>query len=90
MNDLKLALLGFGNAGQAFVKMLSEKLPEIQRIYGRSVKVTAIATASKGTIIDAGGIDLLQVCADMESLQMIDLDFVIRMRWQLLKKLTVM
>lgn len=44
MNDLKLALLGFGNAGQAFVKMLSEKLPEIQRIYGRSVKVTAIAT----------------------------------------------
>ena len=66
MNDLKLALLGFGNAGQAFVKMLSEKLPEIQRIYGRSVKVTAIATASKGTIIDAGGIDLLQVCADIE------------------------
>ena len=66
MNDLKLALLGFGNAGQAFVKMLSEKLPEIQRIYGRSVKVTAIATASKGTIIDSGGIDLLQVCADIE------------------------
>ena len=66
MNDLKLALLGFCNAGQAFAKMLCEKQEEIRRAYGRSVKVTAIATHSKGTIVDSGGIDLAKACRDAE------------------------
>ena len=65
MNDLKLALLGFGNAGQAFAKMLCEKQAEIRQVYGRGVIVTAIATHSKGTIVDAAGIDLVKACKDV-------------------------
>lgn len=64
MNDLKLALLGFGNAGQAFAKMLCEKQAEIKKAYGRGVVVTAIATHSKGTLVDETGIDLIKACED--------------------------
>lgn len=66
MNDLKLALLGFGNAGQAFARMLCEKQQEIEAAYGRGVIVTAIATNSKGTIVDDAGIDLIKACTDVE------------------------
>lgn len=65
MNDLKLALLGFGNAGQAFARMLCDKQADIRKTYGRGVTVTAIATHSKGTIVDADGIDLLKACEDV-------------------------
>ena len=65
MNDLKLALLGFGNAGQAFAKMLCDKQDEIKATYGRGVIVTAIATHSKGTLVDASGIDLTKACRDV-------------------------
>lgn len=58
MENLKLALLGFGNAGAAFAKMLTEKQDDIKAMYGRGVAVTAIATHSKGTIVNPDGIDL--------------------------------
>ncbi len=69
MQDLKLALLGFGNAGQAFARMLAEKQDEIRKTYGRGVIVTAIATRSKGTIVDPSGIDLLQACEAAKGLR---------------------
>lgn len=68
MEDLKLALLGFGNAGQAFAKMLCVKQDEIKHTYGRGVIVTAIATHSKGTIVNPAGIDLMKACSDAENL----------------------
>ena len=58
MEDLKLALLGFGNAAQAFARMLLDKEEEIERTYGRGVKVTAVTTPTKGTILNGRGIDL--------------------------------
>lgn len=66
MCNLKLALLGFGSVGQAFVKMLVEKQEEIKEAYGRGVIVTAIAARSKGCIVDPDGIDLVQICSDVE------------------------
>ena len=66
MNDLRLALLGFGSVGQAFSKMLVEKQEDIKKKYGCGVIVTAICGRSKGTIVDPDGIDLLKVCADVE------------------------
>ena len=67
MQDLKLAVLGFGNAGQAFAGMLAEKQDEIRRTYGCGVQITAIAARSKGTIVDPSGIDLLKACRDVEA-----------------------
>lgn len=69
MQDLKLAVLGFGNAGQAFARMLAEKQDDIRKTYGRGVCVTAIATRSKGTIVDPSGIDLLKACEAAKGLR---------------------
>lgn len=67
MGDLKLALLGFGSAGQAFARMLSEKEDEIRKTYGRGVRVTAIVTRSKGTVVDPSGINLAKACGDIDA-----------------------
>ena len=63
----KLALLGFGNAGQAFGHLLLEKKEEIKTKYGYEVLVTAIATNSKGNLVNAHGVDLARALADLES-----------------------
>lgn len=55
MKTLRLALLGFGNAGQAFVQMLSEKHGEICRKYDTDVRISAVATGRHGSIVDADG-----------------------------------
>ncbi|MGF6375194.1 homoserine dehydrogenase [Clostridiales Family XIII bacterium PM5-7] len=68
MNELKVAILGFGNAGQAFGKMVCDKEKEIEQAYGKKIKVTAIATHSKGTIINARGIDLKKAYTDAETI----------------------
>ena len=62
----KLTLLGFGNAGQAFAKLLMEKHDEIIEKYGFDVMVTAIATNSKGNLVCADGIDLAKALSDLE------------------------
>ena len=59
MKKLKLALIGFGNAGRAFAEMLLEKEKDIEEMYGCGIIVTAISTYSRGTILDSNGIDLL-------------------------------
>jgi len=46
MKKIKLTLLGFGNAGQAFAKLLSEKKEQIADQFGYEVDVVAIITRS--------------------------------------------
>ena len=58
MNTLRLALLGFGNAGQAFARLLLEKHEAIAARYGTDIQVTAIATGHHGTWVENRGIDL--------------------------------
>src|SRR5665648_794899 len=66
MKEIKLALLGFGNAGQAFAKLLLEKEEEIMNTLDTRVLIVAIATRSKGTIIDEKGLDLEQMILQIE------------------------
>lgn len=58
MKTLDLALLGFGNAGQTFARLLLQKHDTIVTQYGVDVRVTAIATGSHGNWIAPDGIDL--------------------------------
>ena len=58
MNTLNICLIGFGNAGQAFCKMIVEKEAEIRHHSDIQVKVTAIATGSKGCLLNKKGINL--------------------------------
>lgn len=62
----KLALLGFGNAGQAFAEMLINKHEKIKDRYGFDVIVTAIATNTKGNLINPQGIDLREALDDLK------------------------
>ncbi|MEL7646659.1 MAG: hypothetical protein AAGU76_01130 [Sedimentibacter sp.] len=70
--DFKLAVLGFGNVGQAFAKLLLEKREEIIHKFGCRVKVVAISTGSRGSLVNSCGIDLEKACMDMERLQRFD------------------
>lgn len=58
MRELKLALIGFGNAGQAFARLLLEKEEEVRKNYDTRITVVAITTKTRGNIVDAWGIDL--------------------------------
>lgn len=66
MRELKIAMLGFGNAGRAFAELLLDKQEEIREAYGCGVKVVAIATGSRGSLVNEKGIDLNQALSDMK------------------------
>lgn len=67
MRELKIAMLGFGNAGRAFAGLLLDKQEEIRKTYGCGAKVVAIATGSRGSLLNERGIDLNQALLDMKS-----------------------
>lgn len=66
MNQLKVAMLGFGNAGRAFARILLDKHETIQREMNCDVRVVAITTGSRGTLVDEGGIDLNKAIRQIE------------------------
>jgi len=57
MKTVDLALLGFGNVGKAFARLLIEKKPELEDDFGFSPRITAIATQSHGVCVDPGGVE---------------------------------
>lgn len=61
MKQLSLALVGFGNVGQAFTRLLLQKRAQLLAEYDLDVQVTGIATARHGVVIAPGGLDLDQV-----------------------------
>ena len=58
MSHYNLALIGFGNVGQAFARLLLRKQEDLKTEYDISFAVTAITTGSHGAAINAEGIDL--------------------------------
>lgn len=58
MQTINLALLGFGNVGKAFARLLLEKRDELKQDHGFDIRIVGIATGSHGTCIDPFGIDL--------------------------------
>ena len=57
MPHKKLALLGFGNVGQALAELLLRKKDELETIYDLTYSITAIATGSHGAAINPDRID---------------------------------
>jgi homoserine dehydrogenase len=55
--NYRLCLVGFGNVGQAFARLLNKKKEELDMRYGLSVTVTGIITGSHGAAINPEGID---------------------------------
>jgi homoserine dehydrogenase len=72
MANYKLALLGFGNVGQALARLLLRKEVELKENYGVTFSVTGIATGRHGTAIDMEGLDLERCLAVMRSGELLD------------------
>jgi homoserine dehydrogenase len=58
MTHHRLALLGFGNVGRAFARLLMRKEVELREKYDITFIVTGIATGRHGIAIDNDGLDL--------------------------------
>ena len=58
MTHYRIALLGFGNVGQAFVRLLQRKKDLLLKEHSLSFSVTGIATGRHGMAIDPQGIDI--------------------------------
>lgn len=55
---MKLLLIGFGTVGQGLAELLIEKKDRLARMYSLDPKVVGISDMLKGSVYDAGGIDL--------------------------------
>ena len=77
MKTIDLALLGFGNVGKAFARLLAAKEQKILEEFGVAPRVTAIATGSHGACLDPQGVDqkaLLKLLDSGEALDLSALD----------------
>lgn len=72
MKNYKLAMLGFGNVGQAFAQLITRKADQLREQYGLTLSVTAIATGSHGRAINPAGIDLQEALVRMAGGQSLD------------------
>ena len=58
MPHFNLALLGFGNVGQALARLLLRKQDELKLDYGITFRVAGLATGQRGMVVEPGGLDL--------------------------------
>ena len=65
MDRIRIALIGYGNVGQAFARMLLRKSEYIEETFGRKAVITSICTRKKGGVIDPEGIDTEHLTDDM-------------------------
>jgi homoserine dehydrogenase len=62
----KLALIGFGNVGKSFFRLLERKKLRLKKEYGIECRVVAIATGSHGMAIEPGGFDAKRIFSHLE------------------------
>ena len=60
-------LVGFGNVGREFARMLVERRAELRREQGLEARVVAILTASHGRVERSGGVDLRDALRRVEA-----------------------
>jgi homoserine dehydrogenase len=67
MAHYNLALIGFGNVGRAFVRLLERKRDELEERFDISFSITGIATGSHGSMIDPSGLDGIKAVEQVEN-----------------------
>ena len=66
MNTIKLAMLGYGNAGKAFKSLLEEKAKELSDAYDISFEFVSIVTKSKGDLLGSPTDTALDVAKNVD------------------------
>jgi len=67
MTHYNLALIGFGNVGRSFARLLLRKEIELKEQYGVTFNITAIATGRHGAALDREGLDIDQALKLVET-----------------------
>ncbi len=67
MKEVRLVLVGFGNVGRAFARLLQRKGSFLESEYGLTWKITGISTGRHGMAVDPQGLDVDQAIALVES-----------------------
>jgi len=57
----RIGLIGFGNVGQGFIRILVNKGSKLRERYGFEFKVVGIADPIKGSVFDPEGLDIVKV-----------------------------
>jgi homoserine dehydrogenase len=65
--NYRFCLVGFGNVGKAFARLLLKKKAELADRYDLSVSVTGIITGAHGRVIDPAGLDLEKALETLEA-----------------------
>ncbi len=72
MKEVSLALVGFGNVGKAFARLLQRKRALLESDYDLRFKITGIATARHGMAINLNGLDIELILALVEAGESLD------------------
>jgi homoserine dehydrogenase len=64
---LRLAIIGFGNVGQQFARLLISKRPWLLRSKGLDVEIVAISTRSRGSLMSDRALDIETVLREIET-----------------------
>ena len=67
MTHYNFALIGFGNVGRSFARLLLRKEAELKDQYGLSFAITTIATGRHGTALDLQGLELSKALSLLEA-----------------------
>lgn len=57
MRTIRIALIGYGNVGQAFARMLQRRADYIRETFDTEVLITAVCTRRRGAAVDPNGLD---------------------------------
>lgn len=64
---IRLALIGFGNVGQEFARLLLKKREWLLKRKGLDVEVLAISTKTKGSLLSKKALDLGRILQELET-----------------------
>lgn len=73
MKQIALVMVGFGNVGQAFARLLLRKEQILAEKYGYRFIVTGIVTGRHGSAINSGGINLTRALETVQMGQTLDI-----------------
>ncbi|HSB90723.1 MAG TPA: homoserine dehydrogenase [Anaerolineales bacterium] len=67
MPPVSLALIGFGNVGRAFARLLETKREELRSAHGLSWRITGIRTGRHGSAVNPDGLDAAEAVRRVEA-----------------------
>jgi homoserine dehydrogenase len=64
LRHFRLGFAGFGNVGRALARLLLDRRDELERRHGLTFETTLVASARKGALVAAQGVDLERALSD--------------------------